>query len=84
MSAQVSAYRKLVRSATDRASVEAFEPEFFNNMVLVLESSFMHRSRTIEKKDGDPLNEVRVLSQSLMENDGEVRVVRAARSDEET
>lgn len=50
-------------------------------MVLVLESSFMHRSRTIEKKDGNPLNEVRVLSRSLVENDGVMGVDKTIKLD---
>jgi len=39
-------------------------------MVLVLDSSFSHRQRTMELKDGNPLNEVRVLCNSILENDG--------------
>jgi hypothetical protein len=39
-------------------------------LVVVLDSYFTHRSRTIEKKDGNPLNEVRVLCNSMMHNNG--------------
>jgi hypothetical protein len=39
-------------------------------MVLVLDNYFVHRSRTIEKKDGNPLDEVRVLCNSMMDNSG--------------
>jgi len=35
-----------------------------------VESYFVHRSRTLVKKDGNALNEVRVLCTSLMSNDG--------------
>jgi hypothetical protein len=66
--AQVSAYADLVAAAGP--ALDAFEPVFFNNMVIVLDHYFCHRSRTTEKKDGNPLNEVRVLCNSLMENDG--------------
>jgi hypothetical protein len=48
----------------------AFAPTFFNNLVIVLDHHFCHRLRTVEGKDGNPLNEVRVLSDSLMENGG--------------
>jgi hypothetical protein len=73
---QVSAYQTLVATARNKtateprvkAAIEAFEPHFFNNMVLALDSYFVHRARTIEKKDGNPLNEVRMLCTSMMNN----------------
>jgi hypothetical protein len=59
------------------AAVESFEPVFLNNMVLVLDSYFCHRSRTIEGKDGNPLNEVRVPCNSMLDNKGRVRQEKA-------
>jgi hypothetical protein len=75
---QVSAYQDLIAAAKDGgsdharvdAAVAAFEPLFFNNMVLALDDSFLHRSRQMEGKDGNPLNEVRVLCSSLLTNGG--------------
>ncbi len=52
------------------SAIEAFEPVFFNNMVLVLDGYFVHRSRTVERKHGNPLNEVRVLCDSVMSSGG--------------
>jgi len=71
---QLSAYKKLVATARKHnatllnAAIDSFEPVFFNNMVLILDSYFTHRSRTIEGKDGNPLNEVRVLCNSMLHN----------------
>ena len=65
VAAQVSAYQTLVatarnQAATDEpllnAAMEAFEPHFFNNIVLALDSYFVHRARAIEKKDGNPFS----------------------------
>lgn len=68
---QISAYADLIDAAKGADSaIEAFEPLFFNHMLLALDHYFCHRSRTMEKKDGNPLNEVRVPCSSIMENDG--------------
>ena len=76
---QISAYQDLIAAAKDLdrsgrprlgAAIATFEPLFFNNMVLVLDDSFLHRSRIMEGKDGNPLNEVRVLCNSLLNNGG--------------
>jgi hypothetical protein len=77
VNSQVSAYINLVTSAKSQAgkkekslnsAIESFEPVFFNNMVLILDALFVHRTRAIEKKDGNPLNEVRILCNSMMHN----------------
>ena len=65
---QLKLYDALAK--TDGKAAEAFAPEFFNTMVLALDHYFMHRLRGKEGKDGNPLNEVRMLAASLHENDG--------------
>ena len=80
VSQQVAAYKKLVKAidgATSDPKVASalgeFEPLFFNNMTLVLDRYFVHRLRTVAGKDGNPLNEIELLSDSLMTGDGTLR-----------
>ena len=79
VASQVAAYEHLLATARDQAGSDAaaldaafaaFEPVFFNNMVLTLDSYFTHRARALEGKDGNPLNEVRMLCNSLVQNGG--------------
>jgi hypothetical protein len=74
IAASVDAFRTLAAAIGDDAvlgdAVAAFEPAYFNNLVLALDGHFTHRGRTVEGKDGNPANEVRLLCTSLTENDG--------------
>jgi hypothetical protein len=77
---QLAAYKKLVKaieSATPdpevTSALEAFEPLFFNNMILALDRYFVYRLRMVTGKDGNPLNEVELMTDSLMNNDGVLR-----------
>ncbi len=75
---QLSTYEDLVAAARNHGgrnktldlAIDAFEPLFYNNLLLLLDSYFCHRSRAIEGKDGNPLNEVRVLCNSMLHNGG--------------
>jgi len=68
VAAQVAAYKELVATA-NRAAAENFEPQFFNAMVITLDAYFVHRARAKEGKDGNALNEVRLLCNSILNND---------------
>ncbi|HTO27851.1 MAG TPA: hypothetical protein VL017_04600 [Devosia sp.] len=71
---QLAAYAALAAAVKGNAKAEAalaaFAPGCFNSMLLALDHHFMHRMRGAEGKDGNPLNEVRMLSDSIMEHDG--------------
>ena len=66
MEAQLRAYRALPKSVA-RAE---FEPLFLSHLVLAMDAFFTHRSRGLEGKDGNPLNEVRMICNSVLTNDG--------------
>ena len=76
MEAQLAAYKILTSSAhkdeapARRSAAESFEPLFLNNLILVLDAYFVHRTRAKEGKDGNPLNEVRMLCNSILRHDG--------------
>jgi hypothetical protein len=65
----LTAYRELAIAA-ETAALTAFEPQFFNNMVLVLDRYFVHRIRAVAGKDGNPLNEVELIADAVINNDG--------------
>lgn len=73
VTAQVSAYEALTAlahagDARLRSAIATFEPLFLHHMLLALDAYFCHRQRSLEGKDGNPLNEVRVLCTSITSN----------------
>jgi len=71
---QVAAFRHLAAAAVGQTELEAalaaFAPGYFNTALLALDHHFMHRMRGAEGKDGNPLNEVRMLCDAIMEHEG--------------
>lgn len=84
--AQLAAYRDLRSAAGPEAdeALVAFDSQFFNNMVLVLDNSFVHRLRVVEGKDGNALNEVRVIGGSLLVHDGVMTMEKSIKLKPET
>ena len=77
---QLAAYQNLRQALghdtaeeTAWAALEAFEARLFNNLILVVDRYFVHRLRVVTGKDGNPLNEVEMICDSLMNNDGILR-----------
>ena len=72
MEAQLTSYDELkaTSKATGAAAEKTFEPLFLNHLVVVLDGYFMHRTRAVEGKDGNPLNEVRMLAVSVLNHGG--------------
>ena len=75
--ADLAAYRKLLAAARKQSPTNTarrnsasavFAAAFFSDMVLLLDYLFVHRLRTMEGKDGNALNEVRLLCTSILEN----------------
>jgi hypothetical protein len=80
MDRQLAAYDALVEAldgATSDPKVAAalaeFEPLFAENLTLALDRRFVHRLRAVTGKDGNPLNEVELMAESLMNNHGVLR-----------
>ena len=82
MAAQLASYRNVL--AAKRLAIDGFERQFFNHMILALDHYFVHRGRTMEGKDGNPLNEVRMLCDGIMENRGRISANKTIRYKPET
>jgi hypothetical protein len=69
------------RSGGATAALDALEPEYFANLVIALDSHFVHRSRGQERKDGNAMNEVRVLVNSIQQHDSVMTAEKGIRLD---
>lgn len=75
--AQLAAYKKLAEGIASgeignelQTSLMDFEGLFFNNLTLALDRYYVYRLRTVTGKDSNPLNEVEMISDSIMNNHG--------------
>ena len=69
--AQVAAYRAVAAAAgkSKASTVDTLDDQFFKSLTLLLDYYFVHRTRAMEGKDGNPLNEVRMLCNSILGHD---------------
>jgi hypothetical protein len=71
---QLVAYEALLDTARLQKGSEpviaGFEASYCSAMVLVLDRHFLHRGRAQEGKDGNPLNEVRMLCAAITDYSG--------------
>lgn len=67
---QLSAYRAIAKTTRGGSALARFETRLMSHLVLALDRCFVHRLRGKELKDGNPLNEVRMLCTSILEHDG--------------
>ena len=74
---QLTTFRALAAATSGdpaaAAVVDDVEVVFFNNMTIVLDRYFIHRVRPVTGKDINPVNEVELLADSLMNNKGVLR-----------
>lgn len=71
---RVDANLKAWRKQCGKSPDPDFEARYFNDQVLLLDFMFVHRLAGVEGKDGNPLNEVRILANSLLLNGGILQV----------
>lgn len=68
----MAAYKKLAKAveasgdAKARAALEAFEPVLFRDLTLTLDRLFVHRIRKVAGHDNNPLNEVELITESIL------------------
>jgi hypothetical protein len=71
--ASLEAFRALKQETGGARVLAAFETEYCNGLVMALDHYFDHRARGPEGKDGNPLNEIRILCNSFMHNNGKLQ-----------
>lgn len=68
--ADMAATWRAVASRSEPIARQEAEAQVFNQMVVALEGWFVHRLRGLEGKDGNPMNEVRLLALGVTTRNG--------------
>ena len=68
--ARLAAGWRVVSAQSEPRAVAQAEVQMFNQMVVALDAWFMHRLRGAEGKDGNPMNEVRLLAAGVTTHGG--------------
>lgn len=74
---QLATFRRFASVATTpdaAATIAAWSPVYFGSLVVGLDHAFVHRRRDAAQRDGDVLDEVRVLASSIAEHGGVLTV----------
>ena len=66
--ALLDAFDTVAKKPPGAAGIARLEQLLCHEIVVVLDACFMHRTRAVEGKDGNPLNEVRMLAASIQEH----------------
>lgn len=68
--ADTAAFDAIAKDYKGPGDIAGLETAYFGNLLLLLDYAFVHRLRTVEGKDGNALNEVRVLANSMLVSGG--------------
>jgi hypothetical protein len=66
---RLAAYRAAVADTSPQSRAQ-FEQLYCCDLVVLLDAWFMHRTRAVEGKDGNPANEVRMLATGIIHHNG--------------
>jgi hypothetical protein len=66
---RIAAYHRAVADTGARQRT-TFEQLYCRDLMVLLDAWFMHRTRAVEGKDGNPANEVRMLAASIIHHNG--------------
>jgi hypothetical protein len=82
---QLAAYRALAETVPEpgAAARDTFEALFCDNLALALDRRFVHRLRTVTGRETNPLSELELVADSLIDNGGVFRTGTVVRYESE-